>query len=1400
MVAKSKSSKFGGRSAKLRVKTRATIAPSGLLDFRKFSGGEGDVTSFLKAALKADPSSSQGRTALRAAETAALRLARDLRRQAKLLGGPAAKELEDRARESYFRAVLAKQLPQLTALLRKSKSAGRVKRTKTVQAALVAPAPPTSVTATAGVLSATVQWTAPLAPVLSYTITPFIGSSAQTSTPAPGTATQATVLGLTAGTSYTFKVTATNPTGTSAPSVASNAVVPTALVPPSTPGGPLDLPLPAFSSDPVLLIDGAAEASRAYISDAARIGGKWRYEYLKAEALLAAHEAMNYETHIATLMQMAVAKVGTAEQILNSTLLQAVKDLQTDANLVAEAGQAPEINDILDSLGDTAAQSLLLPRFFAWLIEVGPLNFWIGLFEAMISDLASVIPVFGSATTFGRTKKYLQKAFDDPVSGVQAMLKSAANDILARLDSEVEQMLAPLRAATNQVIAGTHQAMADVFEASDITLLMTPPANAGGADVPDLDPLKALYAQLNAEVDKLADQIKSRITAKLLPLVDGSGADLFKKLVITFLVLPVLAFLIISLAGGPISAALLAAAVLLAAEELLRLLVRWLSGPLLKKIDDLTRNLTQLVGKLQSFFALQSQLVRNQSPEVSLQILASEIRQLRDFLPETFLYDAAALLEEARNVVLRTATQLGMAAEQALGQENGTAFEVVSDDYATRLTPAPQLPGGTDPSRLAGAALLRDIGRLEERRTAVTDGKELEFTHRLSLLRLLGGNALGFQQFLQNRELLVRMTQGDLIDRMFPGVYRAVIKEVRATGVFASLPISGLVGGVPLTITHLGESRTRIKLGANTAAPPLALPGCFPSTPFGFSRAVVGPPLVFPPFPPRRPPTVIAFTSPFFDPLAAQISRAFSTLPDVTVSQYLLAFLLALIFGLPHPEEFLCARFRKALLENLPDSLDTKAIEQSCGLVDPASLVAAARALIEKMPFGDIMLPVLLPAGATNPNQVPNLGPAITGLANRLRAGVTVNGVVLPGLVQVAQESWNEAAAKFRKRIARWGDADIEEDPDPQVRSLGFATLVRRAPAEAMVFNLLPAGPAANLVANSINGSSDGPPFVPASSLQYRPFENRGLESELLLRLEALGDDVFVPLSNSLSDILLDVTVRGCFDQDLARAVRASRSQTASGLSLASNLTATPVAIGQPDSLVRVEAGASELRTMHYSLRAHRDKTFQIWQAAILAQPALTGTLSTLLAGKAVLGRDAAFDPLDPAVTNFAFEFSGTPLAAGLASLRGLTGKLRVSQADLGFDSTVLTGRTVSEEARLVSMGVAVIPMPDGVRGVNDEDTVDPLNVRLQVTGPLDNVFPGFASSSPISQRLRMTVPDGTTNFPRVADIFGGSAPPAINLQLDGALAPASRLYDVIISLSFRVPVLQVGTPITAVR
>ncbi|MEV6984399.1 fibronectin type III domain-containing protein [Sphaerisporangium sp. NPDC051017] len=91
------------------------------------------------------------------------------------------------------------------------------------------PAVPAAPTATAGVTSATVTWTAPASngsPITQYIVTPYLGGVAQTPQTFDASTTTRTLTGLTAGASYTFTVAAVNAVGTGAAGAQSNAVVP----------------------------------------------------------------------------------------------------------------------------------------------------------------------------------------------------------------------------------------------------------------------------------------------------------------------------------------------------------------------------------------------------------------------------------------------------------------------------------------------------------------------------------------------------------------------------------------------------------------------------------------------------------------------------------------------------------------------------------------------------------------------------------------------------------------------------------------------------------------------------------------------------------------------------------------------------------------------------------------------------------------------------------------------------------------------------------------------------------------------------------------------------------------------------------------------------------------------
>jgi hypothetical protein len=85
------------------------------------------------------------------------------------------------------------------------------------------------VSATAATTQAQVSWSAPNAdgsPITGYTVTPYVGTTAQTPVKVEASARSAIVTGLANGTSCTFKVSATNSIGTGPQSLASGAVTP----------------------------------------------------------------------------------------------------------------------------------------------------------------------------------------------------------------------------------------------------------------------------------------------------------------------------------------------------------------------------------------------------------------------------------------------------------------------------------------------------------------------------------------------------------------------------------------------------------------------------------------------------------------------------------------------------------------------------------------------------------------------------------------------------------------------------------------------------------------------------------------------------------------------------------------------------------------------------------------------------------------------------------------------------------------------------------------------------------------------------------------------------------------------------------------------------------------------
>jgi len=136
--------------------------------------------------------------------------------------------------------------------------------------------------------------------------------------------------------------------------------------------------------------------------------GLWRYEYLLEQARKVAKDAATYEQQILTVLQMALAKGIGAQQLLGPVLSEAVARLQSTEGMTQNLTQTPEVQALLQNAASQAMQYLLLELILVWFIENDVIEFWIGLFQALVNDIA------GFDTNLGHTRSYLQSAFAAP--------------------------------------------------------------------------------------------------------------------------------------------------------------------------------------------------------------------------------------------------------------------------------------------------------------------------------------------------------------------------------------------------------------------------------------------------------------------------------------------------------------------------------------------------------------------------------------------------------------------------------------------------------------------------------------------------------------------------------------------------------------------------------------------------------------------------------------------------------------------------------------------------------------------------------------------------------------------------------------------------------------------------
>jgi hypothetical protein len=896
--------------------------------------------------------------------------------------------------------------------------------------------------------------------------------------------------------------------------------------------------------------------------------GLWRYEYLLQRAMEAAQGASAYEAQLLEVIAMAVNKGLGAADVLTPALLDAVNQLIDATGDLANLATDPQIDELLGEVAGLAAQFLLLQLMLLWFMENSAVEFWGGLFGAIGSDIAAF------RTDLDDTKAYLADSFD--ILG----LGSVVADLRADLENQANAMVAPLLLAVQQLIGQTNEAMASVFANFDLPLTAAPSPIAGLPDAVNVNPLD----DVQEDLARVAEEVRDKIIDKLNEALAATGIQqLFSDVMTAFVVVPVLAVLVIGLASGPLGAAALAAVVAIGGQELIHLVLNWLGGPLQGALEDLRRRVFAALESLGNLIARTTAAVDALNPAASLQIVAAELRQLRNLLPTAFLDDVAALLEAARDAVLDSAVDLALAAEQALGLENATAFDVIQPTYAsTALTPAPLLPGGGSPRLLASAQLLRDLSRLAHARTEVRDGREFELLHRVSLRRLLGDAA--FATFLANGDVVVPLDADAMLSPTFPGLYRALIKEIRpslsAPGGLTPLP-SALA--VPLTVTHLGESRTRVRRHANSASPPLEVPyGLRPSVVAAFPEAVA-----------------VAVHNAMYAAVRREIRDAQRERTIVLSFFEAWGFILAnfmsirstrplpvrpgsSLFPFPFPDiEIVYVNsaggvtpvpLTAAVWESVRTSLRQVCDERTLGEISADAIlpeIAAAIAPVvaqgvaaDAPPFNVLAVPTdharwdAPNDRATNleallASHAPELAAYCRSLRQAIDTGLSAVGVAL-----------REAGARARRRTSKWAGARFLPDPNPAAAALGFATMARQSGEETLCLTLVPGGNN-GLVSLGQPASPPEGSLPSASQLRYNPFENRGFDGAVRVTLPAVVNAVraggVAPSAPTLGwvsglgpapaaaavveDVVLDVVVRACHDEDLATTRRAMPSR-----------------------------------------------------------------------------------------------------------------------------------------------------------------------------------------------------------------------------------------------------------------
>lgn len=1213
------------------------------------------------------------------------------------------------------------------------------------------PAAPAAVTAKTNGALAAVDWTPPPAgaPFTGFWVTVYDASSSapiQRPRRLGGDARSTSFEGLSKG-SYVYGVRAFNAGGDGDETRSSVH----AFDPKPLPFTPTDLA--GVRTDPLDLFDlgNAAgllkpELLQRRLGPALEKANKWRYEYLKSLAIDAAHETVQYEQLLGRLMQMTLGKVTSAQMMLSPVLQQTISDLLQNISTIGNVAESAPVQDVVGRVADAAGNVMALEALIFFLLDNSPLDFWVGLFEGMIRDVCA----FDASVS--RTESFLRDEYFGGLAGVQLM--NAVSDLTSDIDRQIDGIMQPLEAAVREIGAGVVEALRLVVDSIDEAVVATSAMTGSELQLSSPFPvIDEIIGRLEAEVQKLKAKIKQLIQSLL-----DDPLELLITLIKAFIVYPILAILVISFALGPIAAGLLASIVLIAAVELVRLVARLLAGKLLDGLNDARQALNNVVGELSGILATTIGLLK--SPVEGLQQVAAHLLALEQLLPRDFMNGVAALIGEARRALLGQATELALAAERALGLENATAFDVIRSNYDSGLPKAPRLPGGDDETLMAGLALLRDINLLDRERTRVLDGKEVILTQRVSLFGLHGGvgdplSATGaaaaeIARLASGGQLLIKLTEEALLEQRYPGLYRAMVVDIKPVGLLAGAA-PALPAGIPLSVTHAGPSRMRVKRAANPDAPPITAPEALQQDSAAYAKGML-----------RR----------LLDGTQDE-SSALDVVTELAVASYVDP--KAGDDSQPLPP---------SITQQLSNSFARELPTAMAEMTQPIVPVHRLRAVLLPPLTAGFAKPLLEPTPQPDGSlKAPSRQDVRDALRKRLQT-VALRSALEPLLVAEHRRELK----RLKDQISKWAGARYEEDRDPHVSALGYVTLIQDFPVETAAFDLLPDLPTAT-------GLGAGPRLAPAArlveapatALQYRPFENRGVEGDWLLSMQSS----LAP--GTLVDVLLDITIRGCYDEALAAGITAKRDQIAGQLDRAKVVAAQANKIlTMPGTLPELVAGASEIRTLHFSLRAHRDSLLTHARAAAEAAPGTSIDGLLLRDDLEPLGAMDAFVPLaEGGLKQVVLRFqTQRPQSLGV-----LNSEIPITPQTLGITDALLE----SDAGKIVALGLVVLPSVNVARPPAGQTPPVPADYEIkaiEMDSLLGSLLPQLDANNLAANRrkaLLITMDSAATPID-LKQIWNKAvaAPPADAPRLGVDLGDAfdrRLIHDVIFSVSVKIPV-----------